>query len=234
MMSGLTRVMKFGGTSVGTADALRQVARILRQHTCNGDRAVAVVSAMSGVTTQLLRGATAAANGDGDVHSAVVTETLVRYDEMLRRLIVDSAERKRLRTAAAHILADYSTVCSSVQVLREATPRALDRALSCGEPLVVLLLASLLRQLGTDARSIEATDVVVTDGVFQNAVPNIKATEHRSKRHLLPLLATRGVVPIIAGFIGMTEDGQTTTLGRGGSDFSAAVLGNALDADEVW
>ena len=234
-MSGRIRVMKFGGTSVGTADALHQVAQILRRHTSNGDRAIAVVSAMSGVTTRLLQGTTAAAIGDGDVHRTVVEETLARYDEMLRRLIVDAAEQQRLHLAAEDILADYSTVCNSVFVLREATPRALDRALSCGEPLVVLLLASLLRQLGSDARSVEAADVIVTDRVFQHAVPSVEATERRAREILGPLLSEPArIVPIVAGFIGATEDGETTTLGRGGSDFSAAVLGNALNVDEVW
>lgn len=234
-MSGSIRVMKFGGTSVGTADALGRVAQILRRHSCNGDRAVAVVSAMSGVTTDLLRGITAAANGDESVHCAVVEETLDRHGEMVRQLITDDNRRRQLQYAAAHILGDYGAVCDSVHVLREATPRALDRALSCGEPLVVMLLTEVLRQSGSDARSIEATDVIVTDGVFQHAVPRIDATRRRVRECLLPLLAEEpGVVPVVAGFIGATEDGETTTLGRGGSDFSAAVLGSALDADEVW
>jgi len=212
-----------------------RVADILRRHTSDGDRAVAVVSALSGVTTDLHRGMTAAAEGDETVHGDVVEQTLDRYREMVQQLIGDNAERRRLQGAAAEILGDYSAVCDSVCVLREATPKALDRALACGEPLVVLLLASILRQLGSDARPIEARDIIVTDRVFQHAVPRMEATTVRARERIHPLLASRpGIIPVIAGFIGANEDGETTTLGRGGSDFTAAVLGSALDADEVW
>lgn len=234
-MGGLIRVMKFGGTSVGTADALGRVARILCQYTANGDRVVAVVSAMNGVTNDLLEGIMAAAEGNEGVYHSVVERTLDRYGTMLRQLITGEDERRTLRLAAAHILADYSAVCDSVRVLREATPKAQDRALSCGEPLVVSLLAAMLHQLRRNARAIEATDVVMTDDVFQHAIPDIDATALRARQALLPLVTEQpGTIPVIAGFIGANAHGETTTLGRGGSDFSAAILGNALGADEVW
>ena len=234
-MGGLIRVMKFGGTSVGTADALARVARILCRYTGNGDRAIAVVSAMNGVTNALLEGITAAAEGDEAVYHSVVERTQDRYDTMLRLLITDEDERCRLRLAAAHILADYSAVCESVRVLREATPKAQDRALSCGEPLVVSLLAAMLRQQRRDAHAIDATDIVVTDDVFRHAVPDIDATALRARQSLLPFVTEQpGRIPVIAGFIGAYARGETTTLGRGGSDFSAAILGRALGADEVW
>jgi len=227
------RVMKFGGTSVGTPAALAQTARILADHMSTGDRTVAVVSAMSGMTTSLLQGIIAATQGDNDLHATVTSEILARHDDAVNRLIDNESERQRLHDAAFRKLADYTSVCESVAVLREATPRALDRALSCGEPLVVILLASLLRQIGCDAQPIDATEVVVTDAVHQDAMPLLEPTARQAEQVLRPLLEGR-VIPVVAGFIGATQEGDITTLGRGGSDFSASVLAAALDADEVW
>ncbi len=233
MMNEQVYVMKFGGTSVGTADAVARTARILADAMSDGHRIVAVVSAMSGVTTNLLQGIVAAARGDAQMHVSVVSEILARYDDAVEQLIEDPSERRRLHDEAVQKLADYTSVCESVTVLREATPRAMDRALSCGEPLVVLLLASLLCQMGCDAQPVDATSVIVTDAVHQDAMPQLGPTSKHADAILRPLLEAR-TLPVLAGFIGATQDGDVTTLGRGGSDFSASVLAAVLDADEVW
>jgi len=116
-------------------------------------------------------------------------------------------------------------------MLRELTPRTLDIISSLGERLCAPMFAGALNQLGTKSRSIEATELIVTDSYHGGAEPRAEETRQRSAAQLLPLLAA-GEVPIVTGFIGATQDGKLTTLGRGGSDYSATILGAALNADE--
>src|SRR5690606_13104341 len=123
----------------------------------------------------------------------------------------------------------FSTLCGAVSVLGELTPRALDAISGMGEQMSVRILAAYLRELGYESEAIDATELILTDGNFQNAAPQTAATRERTQARLEPLLRA-GAIPIVTGFIGATADGVTTTLGRGGSDFSAALLGQALDA----
>ena len=226
-------IMKFGGTSVANADAIAQVAEIVLKQSATGDRIVAVVSAMSGVTDMLTRGVRAAAGGDESVCRDVADEILHRTREAAESLIPLGAERSGVLAAAEETMAGYLAVCGSVHVLEEATPRVLDRATSCGEPLVAGLLAAHLRAMGRRAEAVNPGEVIVTGNTFQNAAPLPSETRARCTERLAPFLA-EGTIPVIGGFIGATVDGVTTTLGRGGSDFSAAILGQALAADEVW
>jgi aspartate kinase len=130
-------------------------------------------------------------------------------------------------------LDEFATLCHSVQVLGELTPRALDTISSLGERLNTHILAALLRQRGAQSEAVDATEVIVTDATFQNAAPLMPQTRARVAERLSPMMSA-GVIPIVTGFMGATEQGVTTTLGRGGSDYSGAILGAALDADEVW
>ncbi|MBU1049446.1 aspartate kinase [Candidatus Bipolaricaulota bacterium] len=228
-----TLILKFGGTSVADADAIKRVADIVRTQRAAGHRVVAVVSAMSGVTDALTRGVRAAVSGDQSVCRDVAHEILLRTAEACSQLVPSHKEREALLAGARKIMAGYESVCQSVLVLAEVTPRVLDRATACGEPLVASLLAAHLRTLGIESRAIQAEDVVVTDDTYQNAAPLLDETRSRCAHQLAPLIA-QGMIPVIGGFIGATLSGVPTTLGRGGSDFSAAILGNALAADEVW
>ena len=118
-------------------------------------------------------------------------------------------------------------------MLGEASPRALDAVASLGERLCVRLLSAVCRENGIPAHFVDATGMVITNANFQNAHPNMESTSHAVHTVLDPLLA-EGTVPIVTGFIGSTPEGVTTTLGRGGSDFSAAILGSVLPADDIW
>jgi aspartate kinase len=130
-------------------------------------------------------------------------------------------------------LDEFDAFCRSIHVLGEVTARAMDAVTSLGERINARVLAALLRQRGTSSQTVDATDLIVTDDTFQNAAPLMDATRDRVSARLIPLLDD-GIVPIVTGFIGATEEGVTTTLGRGGSDYSVAILGDCLDADEVW
>jgi aspartokinase/homoserine dehydrogenase 1 len=226
-------VMKFGGTSVGDGDAIGQVAEILAAHRRSGTEVVAVVSAMAGVTDALTRGATRAAAGETEGHRQIARETLALARRAAEKAINATELRAAILRRAEQTLDGYVSVCDSIRVLGEATERALDLATSCGEPIAADLVAGALSERGCEASSVDPRSVILTDDEFQNAAPLIAETIERCERYLLPMIGGGGV-PVVGGFIGSTVEGATTTLGRGGSDFSASILGRALEADEVW
>ena len=225
-------VLKFGGTSVGSAQAISAVLAIVAERT-REHKVVVVVSAMSGVTDALLRGAHAATAGDGQTFSDIALELERKHVAAASELVGDQNELTVLRQTTEHLLQEFRTLCHSVQVLGELSPRALDAIASLGERLSAPLVAAALRLAGTRADAFDATRLIVTDDRFGDAAPEMAPTRDRVREHLLPALE-RGAVPVVTGFIGATERGATTTLGgRGGSDYSAAVLGAVLDADAV-
>ncbi|MBS3784602.1 MAG: aspartate kinase [Anaerolineae bacterium] len=228
-----TLTMKFGGTSVGNAEAHSQVADIVLDQAEAWDRLVAVVSAMSGVTDALTEGALTAASGDDQTYRAIVADLRVRHYRAVDELLDPNGERAQLLATVDEYLDEFATFCHSVHVLGEVTPRAMDAITSLGERLNARILAAVLRRRGASSEAVDATELIITDSKYQNAVPLMDLTRERVSSRLSPLLK-EGTIPIVTGFIGATEDGVTTTLGRGGSDYSAAVLGDCLDADEVW
>ncbi len=228
-----TLTMKFGGTSVGSAEALAQAAGIVLEQAQEWDRLAVVVSAMSGMTDTLTRGALTAASGDGQTYRAIVTDLRVRHYRAVDALLTPDGERAQLLAMVDDYLDEFAAFCRSVHILGEVTPRAMDTITSLGERINARLLAALLRQRGARSEAVDATELIVTDDTFQNGVPLMGATRAQVSARLAPLL-DEGVIPVVTGFIGATKDGVTTTLGRGGSDYSAAILGNCLDADEVW
>jgi bifunctional aspartokinase / homoserine dehydrogenase 1 len=225
-----TLVMKFGGTSVGNAAAIRQVIDIVRATRVNWPRVAVVVSAMSKVTDSLLAGAHAAAEGDERLPAQIATNLRTKHLEALRDLAPEATEPE------ANILAnldEFSALCHAVRVLGEASPRALDAIASLGERTSAPIVAAALEHAGIPAQAVDSTRVVVTDAVYQSASPDMEVTYARAQSMIGPLL-DQGIVPVITGFVGATPAGAVTTLGRGGSDFSGTIFGLALNADEVW
>ncbi len=229
----MTIVHKFGGTSVGSAERFAAVADIISQHPDIGAGAVVVVSAMSRTTNQLLSGAWAAADGREEACRRITAELLQRHLSVVNELFEGDPEREELVEWVQSRLRELERLYSSIGVLGELTARGRDHVMAFGEQLSVKILAAALRQRGADAQPLLATELIVTDDHFESAVPMMPQTRARLQAHVLPLLA-QGVVPVITGFIAATETGVTTTLGRGGSDYTAAIVGAGLDADEVW
>jgi aspartate kinase len=225
-------VMKFGGTSVGNAAAISALAAISRDHLKEWDHVAVVVSAMSGVTDLLLGGASSAASGDQTTYKRTAATLRDKHAAALAELVPDADAATATRAAIEQLIDEFEVLCHSVGVLGEASPRAIDAIASMGERMSVRLVAAALGAQGTPAEAVDATELVVTTPHFGSAVPLQPQTRERTRAHLLPLLE-RGIVPVITGFIGATEHGATTTLGRGGSDYSGAIIGAALDADEV-
>lgn len=226
-------VMKFGGTSVGSAEALGRAAAIVGAEFGRGAGLVVVTSALSGVTDDLMNCAIRAASGDDHSYRQVADELLNRHGSISGDLIQDSRLKTRLEKEFEELVAGFSALCHAIYVLGETTPRALDAVVAHGERLSVRLLAAVLEDRGIPANYVEATGLIVTDSQFQSAHPRLEASRAKSRQVLLPMLE-QGKVPVVTGFIGATAEGITTTLGRGGSDFSAALLGAVLPADEVW
>ncbi len=228
-------VMKFGGTSVGSAAAIRQVAQIVaeshREH-----EIVVVVSAMNApelrTTDTLIAAARAAAAGDGDATALVVPKLLDLHMRAAAELATP-AECAALEAELHTMLTYMSDLSRSIAVLGELTPRALDLFSGLGERINARLIAAAIRSAGLAATAIDATGLIITDDRYGAASPLMDATRERTRSVLLPML-TNGTVPIVTGFIGATRTGVPTTLGRGGSDYSCAILGAALDSDEVW
>jgi aspartokinase/homoserine dehydrogenase 1 len=225
--------MKFGGTSVGSPQALSQAAEIVRATAREWDEMVVVVSAANGVTDALLQGALTAASGDGQTYLEIEAHLRSRHGEVVRELFAPGAESSSLLDMVDQHLAEFTAFCHSIHVLGEVTPRAMDTVVSVGERMNARLLAALLRRRGARSEAVLATELIVTDAAFQKAAPLMEPTRARVSERLVPLLA-EGIIPVVTGFIGATEEGVTTTLGRGGSDFSAAILGDCLDSEEVW
>ena len=233
LMARLT--MKFGGTSVGSPEAIRQVAAIVGDHLAQGHELAVVVSAMAGVTDMLLESAAAAANGRRDQYQAINTAIAEKHHAVIDALIAAESAREATHSLVDDLLKAQLELCEAVRILGEATPRISDALVSYGERLSSRVIAAVLAEEGLPARQVESSEFVVTDNVFQNADPLWDETESRIVDRLLPEVE-KGGMPIITGFIGATPDGTLTTLGRGGSDFSAAIFAACLDSDElvIW
>jgi aspartokinase/homoserine dehydrogenase 1 len=225
------QVMKFGGTSVGDASCIAHtaqiVARAVKENPC-----VVVVSAMSGVTNRLIDAAKNAQAGTVAESLAILDALRKQHESALTSLIPQEQDRAPIRKRMEEVLAEGRRLCEGTGLLRELTPRTLDAISSLGERLSAPVVAAAVRALGILSEAVEAMELIVTDAFHGSAEPQMQLTREKSQSRLRPLIE-KGIVPIVTGFIGATSEGQLTTLGRGGSDYSATILGAALDADEV-
>jgi aspartokinase/homoserine dehydrogenase 1 len=226
-----TIIMKFGGTSVGNADAIKRTAGLIHRYQQEGHRVVVVVSAMRGVTDALITAATRAADGEHGAPLEARQWLWEKHYEAALALLPDSAGGVLGEIEAE--LSNFANLVTATSVLGEVTPRAMDFISSLGERFNAILVAAYLSAIGCPAQDVMADTIIVTDTHFGNANPNLPATGERCQRVLAPMLEA-GVVPVVTGFMGATPAGIVTTLGRGGSDFTASILGHGLNADEIW
>ena len=225
------QVMKFGGTSVGDAACIARTARIIADGVRASD-CVAVVSAMSGVTNRLIDAANRAQSGDATGASEILEALKEHHEAALQQLTSKEEERLAVRAALASALMDGKRFCEGTALLGELSARTLDTISSLGERLSAPLVALAVRELGFASDAVAATELIVTDEFHGGAEPRMELTKEKSQGKLRPLLDNK-VVPVVTGFMGATSNGQLTTLGRGGSDYSATILGAAMEADEV-
>src|SRR6202163_1181962 len=229
-MTSTLQVMKFGGTSVGDATCIARTAQIIanvaRQNPC-----VVVVSAMSGVTNRLIEAARKAATGDSNEGGNLTNVLRSQHAAALETLIQEPQERECVMQKLDGVLTEAKRLCDGTALLRELTPRTLDEISSLGERLSAPIVAAAVASLGLRCESVDATELIVTDAFHGGAEPHMERTRQKAQARLRPLLA-KGVIPVVTGFIGATAEGKLTTLGRGGSDYSATILGAAMDASE--
>ncbi|MBE9525094.1 MAG: aspartate kinase [Chloroflexi bacterium] len=228
-----TYVMKFGGTSVGSVEAILSAAKIVQNYSDLGNQMVVVVSAMRGVTDDLIHSAEAAAAGDETTYKSLIDKLRDQHHQVLAELQLKEQERVQLLMVIDQHIDELNSYCRSIHVLGEVTLRGMDTITSLGERLNARIVSAALRTLGMNSQAVNATKLIITDETFQNAIPLMDITRQQLGERLIPLLKS-GIVPVVTGFIGATKNGIITTLGRGGSDYTAAILGAGIDADAVW
>jgi aspartate kinase len=225
-------VMKFGGTSVQDAEAIDRVAAIVRERL--NEKPVVVVSALAKITDQLL--AMASAAGAGERNRALELSRAAR--ERHYNTAVDLLGTHAFEQIAPELEADFNSLdelLRGVVAVSELTPRTTDTIAGFGERISSKIAAAAFSQRGIEAAHVDSRDCIVTDNTFGKAVPQFEETNARLAQTVRPLLE-RGRVPVMGGFIGATREGISTTLGRGGSDFSAVIVGAGLGATriEIW
>ncbi|MCS7251801.1 MAG: aspartate kinase [Anaerolineae bacterium] len=226
------RVMKFGGTSVGDAARFQWVADLIAFHRASEPRMVVVVSAMVGVTDVLVQMSQLAAQGES-TWIPTLEALRKRHQDTVQALSLPEEEAQALEKDLQEGFGRLETVLQAVAALRELSPSTADLVAGMGERWSARILAAALRARGLPARAVDADAFIVTDDRFGEASPDLESTRARARAYLLPMLE-QGILPVVTGFIGATPEGRPTTLGRGGSDFSATILGYVLDAEAVW
>jgi aspartate kinase len=225
-------VQKFGGTSVADPEAIRRLIEIVRTaRTRDGRGPVVVVSAMSKVTDALLAIASTAGAGRTGEALQRVDELRERHAAAVRGLVSGPAQTPLL----AHIAGQFDQlgdIVRALAILREVSPRTLDVVAAMGELLSSRLIAAALTEAGVPADWVDARCVVITDGEHTRANPLGPETAAALRQTVTPIL-DGGRVAVLGGFVGATPDGHTTTLGRGGSDYSGAIVGAGIDAREI-
>lgn len=230
-----TITMKFGGTSVGSPEAISNVVEIVKTEREAGNRVIVVVSAMAGVTDDLLASVNAAVSGNKWGYLSTAEKLRERHEDALNRLVPPGKLREKTFSQITHLLNEYTEICHAVTILGENTSRVSDAIVAYGERLSSRVVAAALKAKGIEAAAYDAGEFLLTDDRHQGATPLWDETQARVENKLKPALE-QGITPIITGFIGETEKGAITTLGRGGSDYSGAIFAAATDSAEliIW
>jgi aspartate kinase len=227
-------VLKFGGTSVGDAEAIRRTASIVASR--RNRKPIVVVSALAGVTNALI--ALGEQSSKGHLIGAVrsVEAIRARHLEVAETLLGSTDECAEACAEMSALCDELAHLAEALSTLGDATPRSLDMVASFGEQLSSILCVAAFVKEGLAATHIDARKVMITDGNFTKAEPQPDAIAEATRAHLLPEV-TAGRIPVLGGFIGSAKGkGTTTTLGRGGSDYSASLIGAAIRAEaiEIW
>lgn len=224
------KVLKFGGTSVGTVESIHQVVEILEENLRQGSKIAAVFSAMGGVTNRLIEVGNIACKGEGS-YTEILQAVEERHFQAIRQLI-DIKNQSAVIAKVKGLFNEIEDLLRGVSLIKELSPRTLDFIVSFGERLSTTIISETLKNKGIDAEFLDARKVVKTDDNYGFAAVNFDITNDLIRKHF----AQTKALQCITGFIGSTIDGVTTTLGRGGSDYSASIFGAALDANviEIW
>ena len=231
-MNPMLIVMKFGGTSVGSAERIMEAAQLAVDTAAKGHEVVVVTSAMSKVTDVLIGAARLASTGHWD--PALRQDLFERHKAVADVLVGnDAARHEAVLNALRERLDRFEKLCFGLSMVHELTPRLLDAISGTGEMLSAPLVAAAIASRGRASQAVDATELIVTTDQHGGAEPLTDETRVKTTERLQPAIA-RGEIPVVTGFVAATADGVMTTLGRGGTDYSASIVGAALSADEVW
>lgn len=230
-----TLIMKFGGTSVGMTTGLTQVLSIVLHESERWDRLLLVVSALEGVTDALIEASHLAQLSNRRGYRRIAATLRTRHLAIVEQLPLGPTERSALQADIDRLLFDMLDLCQTLADRSDEKPKpeVIDSIIGVGERLSSRIVAALLRQNSLRGVALDATDLIITDNVYGHATPNIELTRERINQLLAPMLERR-IIPVITGFIASTAAGQPTTLGRGGSDYTASILALCTNAEEVW
>jgi len=227
-------VMKFGGTSVATGENIRRVAKIVADSVKKDYRVVVVVSALAGITNQLVEEAEQAKKKDEKQIQEFTRKLVEKHVATATEAIENKSIQKEIEQVIKKTVSELEKVLTGICYVGEITPKSRDYVLSFGERLSAPIVWGALRDIKLPTQCFTGKEAgIVTDENFGEASPLMNVTTHQVKGRLEPLLE-KNVVPVVTGYIAATQDGVVTTLGRGGSDYTATILSVALAADEVW
>ena len=227
-------VMKFGGSSVATGKKIRHVAELIADNSREDCAVVAVVSALDGVTDQLIQAAEAAKKGNREYIRKFKHEILERHLVTAKEAIKDGQIREEAEQTLKARIDELEQVLTGIVYVGELTPKSRDTVIAYGEKLSAPIVSGALKDLELKSEHLTGGEAgIATDNNFGEAGLLMNVTKYQVKKNLEPLLK-KGTVPVLTGFIAATQNGETTTLGRGGSDYTATIIGAALEADEVW
>ena len=226
-------VMKFGGTAVASADRVKHVAQLVQMHKPNCE-IVTVISAVRGMTDGLLSIVDSVKRGDRASIDEFVKESAKIHLDIAGGAIFDSKLKNAAIMTIEKIISELKDVLGGIVLLGEVTPKSLDYLISFGERLSTPIISFALQDIGIRSDYLGGKEAgILTDSNFGEARPLIDTTKLRVSHKLEPLLKA-GAVPVVAGFIGADQYGNITTIGRGGSDYTATIIAASLNADEVW
>lgn len=229
-----TIVMKFGGTSVGTGENIRNVANIVKNNSKKGHKVLVVVSALAGVTNQLIHEAEEVKEGKEERIQEFIKELTEKHLQAIDKAIENKKLKNETEADAKKIIEELEKILIGINYVGELTLKTKDQVLSFGERLAALIVSATLRDYELESQYFSGKKAgIVTDSKFGEANPLMNFTTHQAIKRIKPLLE-KNIIPVITGFIAANQDGVVTTLGRGGSDYTATILGVALDVDEVW
>ncbi len=226
--------MKFGGTSVGTGENIRNVANIIRDNSKKGYRVLVVVSALAGVTNQLINEAEEVKERKEERIQEFIKKLAEKHLQAIDKAIENKKLKKETEANVKKTIAELEKILIGICYVGELTLKTKDQVVSFGERLAALIVSATLREYNLESQYFSGKQAgIVTDSKFGEANPLMNFTTQQVNKIIKPLLEKK-IIPVITGFIAANQDGAITTLGRGGSDYTATILGVALDVDEVW
>lgn len=226
-------MLKFGGTSVGNAERIKDVAKSVAE-AAKENQVIVVASAMNSITDTLIRMSELAKSCHLDKLRSELEKLRERHLQVVDDTINNPKIRSEVRKTVEERINALEKVLEGISILGEMTPRSKDRVISFGEQISAPIVSGAIADLGLKTKHFTGGEAgIVTDDEFGEANPLMNITKMKTGKTLEPLL-NEGVIPVVSGFIAATQTGEITTLGRGGSDYTGTILGAALSADDIW